>query len=296
MSIAKQENKMVSYFTQNEVQEKFRRLMGDRTPAFITSILQIVNSNDMLRDATPASVHNAAATAVTLDLPLNNTLGFAYIVPFRDKKAGTVVAQFQIGYKGYIQLAQRTGLYKRIATTTVYEGQLVRNNPLKGPEFDWDGKVSDRAIGYVAYFELLNGFEAYLYMSMDEMNAHGREFSQTFDQPYGLWKKKPNVMGKKTVLKLLLSKFAPLSIDIRKALEADQSEIIDVDKSNYKYIDNPQTSGVDKENERALQMIADCTTAKELDDLRGQLSPEYFEEIKKRKDEILANDKETIDV
>ena len=288
MSIAKQENPMVSYFSKDEVQAKFKKLLGERTPAYITSVLQIVNSNDLLKNATPVSVHSAAATAATLDLPLNNTLGFAYIVPFKDNKAGTVVAQFQIGYKGYIQLAQRTGLYKRIATTVVYEGQLVKNDPLQGCIFNFDNKLSDKIIGYAAYFSLCNGFESTFFMSAEQMNAHGKKYSKTFDHPYGLWKTNQEAMGKKTVLRLLLSKYAPLSIEIQNAITVDQSEIIDVDTNTVKYIDNPQTTGTDKENERAMAMIQDCNNVKELDTLRNELGPDYFEAIKQRKDELLV--------
>lgn len=288
MSLAKQENQMLAYFSKEEVQAKFKKLIGERTPAFISSILQIVNSNDLLKNATPASVHSAAATAATLELPLNNTLGFAYIVPFKDSKTQTVVAQFQIGYKGYIQLAQRTGLYNRIATTQVYEGQLIKNDPLQGCVFDWDAQTSDTVIGYVAYFRLTNGFEATLYMSREDVLKHGKRYSKTFDHSYGLWKTNEEAMGKKTVLRLLLSKYAPLSIDtkMQTAMTVDQSEIINAETSEVRYIDNPKTTGHDKEHERAMAMIADCTSPKDLDALRNELGPEYFEAIKSRKDEI----------
>jgi len=187
------------FFNGQSIKTKFEELLGKRGPAFITSVLQIVSSNTLLSKADPMSIYNAAATAATLDLPINQNLGFAYIVPYGGK------AQFQLGYKGFIQLAQRSGQFHRISATQIYEGQIKSSNPLTGYEFDFTVKGSTNVVGYAAYFRLLNGFEATLYMTVDEVRSHGQKYSKTFNN--GTWKTDFDAMATKTVIKLLLSKF-----------------------------------------------------------------------------------------
>jgi len=255
------------FFAKPMVQEKLKELVGKNAPAFATSVLQIVNSNSMLVNADPQTVFSAACMAATLNLPINNNLGFAYIVPYStdakdaqgnkipllDEKGNKVTkngypqyqkkieAQFQLGYKGYIQLAQRSGQFSRIAATPVFEGQLISANPLLGYEFDWNVKPRGNPIGYVAFFKLINGFTAELYMSEEEVMKHANKYSQTAKKGFGVWKDQFEAMALKTVLKLLLSKQAPLSIDMQKAQMADQAIIRDVDKDEFDYIDHSES-------------------------------------------------------
>ena len=229
------------FFSKPMVQEKLKELVGKNAPAFATSVLQIVNSNSMLVNADPQTIFSAACMAATLNLPINNNLGFAYIVPFKNNKENKIEAQFQLGYKGYIQLAQRSGQFSRIAATPVYNGQLISENPLLGYEFDWSVKPSGEPIGYVAFFKLINGFTAELYMSKEEVMKHANKYSQTAKKGYGVWKDQFEAMALKTVLKLLLSKQAPLSIDMQKAQMADQAIIRDVDKDEFDYIDHSES-------------------------------------------------------
>ena len=230
-----------SFFSQNNVRLKFEELLGKKAQGFITSVLQVVNSNNLLSQAEPTSVYNAAAVAATLDLPINNNLGFAYIVPYNQKINGQFVkvAQFQLGYKGFIQLAQRSGQFQTIASTPIYENQLIEINPLTGFVFDFN-KKGEKVIGYAAYFKLINGFEKTFYMTIEEIEKHGLKYSKNYNSVSSLWKTDFDSMATKTVLKLLLSKFAPLSIEMQKAIIADQgvikndnTETIEVD-----YIDN----------------------------------------------------------
>ena len=229
------------FFAKPMVQEKLKELVGKNAPAFATSVLQIVNSNSMLVNADPQTIFSAACMAATLNLPINNNLGFAYIVPFKNNKENKIEAQFQLGYKGYIQLAQRSGQFSRIAATPVYNGQLISENPLLGYEFDWSVKPNGNPIGYVAFFKLINGFTAELYMSKEEVMKHANKYSQTAKKGYGVWKDQFEAMALKTVLKLLLSKQAPLSIDMQKAQMADQAIIRDVDKDEFDYIDHQES-------------------------------------------------------
>jgi recombination protein RecT len=229
-----------SLFERDDVKRKFSEMLGKRSTSFITSVLQITAQNKLLAQADPMSIYQSAAVAATLDLPLNQNLGFAYIVPYNAKQPDgsfKQVAQFQLGYKGFIQLAQRSGQFKTIAATPIYEGQLIEENPLTGFVFDFKAKKSDKVIGYAAFFQLLNGFEKTLYMTSEELKKHGTKFSQTFKKGFGLWKDDFDSMAIKTVIKLLLSKFAPLSVDMQRAVITDQAVINDAEAQDVTYVD-----------------------------------------------------------
>lgn len=274
-----------SLFNRVDVKKKFEEMLGKKAQGFITSVLQIVAQNSLLANADPNSVLQAAAVAATLDLPLNNNLGFAYIIPYKTKVKGKngqpdtypVVAQFQMGYKGFIQLSQRSGQFKTIAATSIYDGQLIKQNPLTGFEFDFETPTAPNAkvIGYAAYFQLLNGFEKTLYMTLENVNKHGGKYSKNFSDDLGLWKKDFESMATKTVLKLLLSKFAPMSIEMQKAVITDQAVINNADTEDISYIDNSdEVIQVDKETERQAHLINDATDLKTLNDLEPHLKPE----------------------
>ncbi len=274
-----QQNKIVSakdFFSQQNVKQKFEEMLGKRAPQFITSVLQIVASNSLLVNADPTSVYQSAAVAATLDLPLNNSIGFAYIVPYNQSyKDATgawkkkVVAQFQMGYKGFIQLAQRSGQFKTISASAIHEGELISQNPLMGFEFDFTKRTSDRVIGYAAYFKLLNGFEKTYYMTVEDLTKHGKKFSQTFKTDKGLWADDFDSMATKSVLKLLLSKFAPLSIEMQRATIADQMIIEDADNLKGNYTDNEpldiETINFQKEQARVIEHINNIKSVEELE-------------------------------
>lgn len=224
-------------FNSPSIKAKLNELLGKNAASFATSVLSVVNGNDMLKDAEPMTVFTASCMAATLNLPINNNLGFAYIVPFKNGTTKRVEAQFQLGYKGFIQLAQRTGQFKKINVCAIYDGddddsiynRLTALLPKAPP--------SQKVIGYIAYFALINGFEAHLSMTMDELQAHAKRYSQSYKKGFGVWADNFDAMAQKTVLKLLLSKQAPLSIDmpLTQAIQADQSVIID---GEYRYSDN----------------------------------------------------------
>lgn len=229
------------FFDKPAVQAKMRELVDKNAASFGTSIMQIVNSNAMLLDAEPMSIFNAACMAATLNLPVNNNLGFAYIVPYRNK--GRVEAQFQLGYKGFIQLAQRSGQFKRINTCPVYDTDAEEDVYQRLTSLI-PRKPSGQIIGYIAYFQLLNGYEANLTMTMEELEAHAKRYSQTYKRGFGVWADNFEAMAKKTVIKLLLSQQAPLSIEMQKAVLSDQSVIKDVTAEQFDYIDNQPSDPV----------------------------------------------------
>lgn len=227
-------------FESPNVQQKLQALLNKNAATFTTSVLQIVNSNAMLRNADPMSVFNAACMAATLNLPLQNGLGFAYIVPYQNRKEKKTEAQFQLGYKGLIQLAQRSGQFKRLVAVPVYEKQLIAEDPINGFEFDWKQKPAkdEKPIGYYAYFKLINEFTAELYMSTQDVYDHAARYSQTYKKDYGVWHDNFEAMAIKTVLKLLLSKQAPLSVEMQQAVLADQAVVKDVENAEFSYPDN----------------------------------------------------------
>ena len=201
---------------------KFNEMLGKKAAGFMSSIIAVTNNNKYLAKATPATVIGAAAQAAMLDLPINQSLGFAYIVPYGNE------AQFQLGYKGYIQLAQRSGQYVDIGAKTVYEGELEYENRLLD-KFKFGERTGDKVIGYLAYFRLTNGFEKMLFMELDEMIAHAKKYSKNYKGGTDKWGLTDfNTMAEKTVLKRLLSKYGPLSIEsiqMSQALSNDGSVI-----------------------------------------------------------------------
>lgn len=238
------------YIRNGSIQKRINDLLRDRASQFTTSLLSLVNANTQLANCKPETVLNAALTAASLDLPINQNLGFAAIVPYKDE------AQFQIMWKGFVQLAQRSGKYKTISATPVYEGQLVGEDPLKGFVWDWSQPAKGEPIGYAAYFELLNGFEKTLYMTTKQVEEHAKKYSKAY--AYDLkakkksspWSTNFDAMAEKTVLKLLISKFGSMSTTMEKALESDQAIITD---KEVKYVDNDLTDvGADDDKKAAI--------------------------------------------
>lgn len=220
-----------SMVTSAGIRERFNDVLGKKAPAFISSLISVANNSDMLAKADPTTVITAGIMAATLDLPINQNLGFAYIVPFYNGKKRITEAQFQMGYKGYVQLAMRTGQYKTINASEIYEGEIKSRNRLTG-EFELGERTSDKVVGYIAYFRLVNGFEKYLYMTKEEVEAHAKKYSQTYKKDFGLWITDFDSMAIKTVLKRLLSKYGILSVEMHNmatALSNDGAVIRDKD-------------------------------------------------------------------
>jgi recombination protein RecT len=277
-------------FGRDEVKNKFQEMLGKKTAGFITSVLQTVASNSLLAKAEPHSIYHAAAVAATLDLPINNNLGFAYIVPYNQKQSDgsyKQVAQFQMGYKGFIQLALRSGQFKTISAAPIFDGQLVEENPLTGFVFDFKAKKSNKIIGYASYFKLLNGYENTLYATVSELTEHGKKYSQTFKKGYGLWVDKFDSMAIKTVIKANLSKYAPLSIEMQTAMITDQAVINNDDATDITYVDN-EPEQIDKESERVVLMISDAKTLEDLKAVEPHLKDEHLDLYTVKLDELKA--------
>lgn len=228
-----------SMINDERTKNKFKEMLGNKAAGFLTSLMNTTNGNAQLQQADPNSILKAGAIAATLDLPIDPNLGFAYIVPYNNR--GKNEAQFQMGYKGFVQLAIRTGQYKRINVTELYEGQFESYDQITDElKYNLDNRLSDEITHYVAYFQTINGFEKYNVMSKEEIETHAKKFSKTYSYKGSSWQTNFNTMAKKTVLKLLLSKFGILSIEMQTAQKADQAVIREFDKNNIEveYVDN----------------------------------------------------------
>jgi recombination protein RecT len=229
----------------DSIQKRFNELLGKKSQGFISSLLNIVNNNKLLKTADPKTVLTAAVTAASLDLPINPNLGFAWIVPYKKQ------AQFQMGWKGFVQLAQRTGQYKRINVVEVYENQFKSFDALS-EELDCDFTIEGEGAvkGYAAMFELVNGFKKLEFWSKDKVIKHAKKYSQTYGKQYNgrlvhsPWNDETqfDAMAKKTVLKNTLSKWGIMSIEMQTAQMVDQS--IQVEEDQFSYPDNESEDNV----------------------------------------------------
>ena len=258
-----------------------------RKQQFVANLVSAVSSNPTLQECNQASIVSAALQAESLHFPINNSLGYVYLVPFnkteynpQTKKREIVdkTAQFQIGYKGYIQLAIRSGQYKDISVVEVKEGELGGYDPLNGQKFNWvqdyEKRKELKTIGYVGQIELVNGFKKQLYISYEEMLDHANTYSQAFDKENykklqkgekildengkdmswklsSFWYKSFDEMAKKTVLRQLLSKWGIMSVEMTEAFVKDQTEV--QTDGSYDYID-AKTEYVKVEEKKEEQM------------------------------------------
>jgi len=211
-------NQMKELVNNTALNKMFKDALKENSGAFLSSLIDLYNSDTNLQKCEAKDVIMEALKAATLKLPINKQLGFAYIVPYKD------VPQFQLGYKGYIQLAMRTGQYQNLNAGIIYEGMEIKNNYLAGTIEIHGDKQSDNEIGYFAYFKLINGFEKCLYMSKEDITKHAQKFSKTYSFKGSSWQSNFSAMALKTVTRLLLSKYGILSTEMQTAItnEADQ--------------------------------------------------------------------------
>ena len=191
--------------------------LKENAGAFSASIIDLYNSDTYLQRCDPRQVFGECLKAVSLKLPISKQLGFAYVIPYGN------VPQFQLGYKGMIQLCMRTGEYKYINADVVYEGEYQGADKLTG-HVDLNGeKTSDKIIGYFAYIETLNGFKKAIYWSKEKVTDHAKKPSKSFNSANSVWKSNFDAMAIKTVLRNLLSKYGVMSIEMANALQAEET-------------------------------------------------------------------------
>ena len=293
--LAKTEGSSMAKFrallSQDVIKKKFEEALGKKAPMFVSNLTTIMSGSAELQKCDQMSVISSALMAASMDLPLTPGLGFAGIVPYFDGPSQQMKAQFQVMKKGFIQLAQRTGLFKIINVSEVYEGELKSHNKFTGEYiFDETGKKSDNVIGYVSYFRLINGFEKYYYMPIEKLDVHAKRYSKSFQKGKGKWADKEEggyeQMCEKTVLKLNLSTYAPLSVDINmmNAIVYDQAEIRDVEGKDFDYVDNEDSHKAEEKDvittEAGKTIIVNKTDASKSEDrtsrATSKINPDKF--------------------
>ena len=231
--------------------------LGDpkRASGFVTAITSAVATNPQLVDCDPATILSAGLLGETLQLSPSPQLGQYYLVPFQDRKLGRKVAQFQLGYKGYIQLAIRSGQYKKLNAMAIKEGELIRYDPLNEEIEvqlieDETAREAAPTIGYYAMFEYLNGFRKVIYWSKEKMQNHALEYSQGYraHKGYTFWEKDFDSMAIKTMLRQLISKWGIMSIEFQKAYEADMG-VLRPGTDKIEYVDNDDSFSVEEDFE-----------------------------------------------
>lgn len=211
-------NQLKVAMNEDFVQSQLKTSLAENSAAFSASIIDLYTGDKSLQDCDPKQVIMQAMKAAVLKLPVVKSLGYAWIVAYKG------VPQFQIGYKGLVQLAIRTGQYRIIHTDLVYEGEYQTTNKLTG-EFDFNGIAkSDKVVGYFAHFELLNGFSKTLYMSKEKVHAHASKYSKSYNYNGSPWKTEPDAMALKTVLSSLLRKWGYLSVEMANAINEDEEQ------------------------------------------------------------------------
>lgn len=245
-------------------QDYLRQVLGKNATGFVTSLTSIVSNNTSLQNCEPLSLMYVGIKAAALNLPLDPNLGFAYAIPYYNSKTKKTEAQFQMGYKGFVQMAIRSGQFKAINVTDVREGEYQGEDLLTGEMrlTSVDNREERKIVGYAAYMRLVNGFEKSLYWSVEKVEAHARQYSQTYSsqkdyiRKSSKWTTDFDAMAKKTVLKMLLSKYAPLSIEMQNAIQYDQA-VFNSDGGN-EYLDNADNA--ERLDDLAADAVAEDVT------------------------------------
>lgn len=261
--LAEQQKKLVGPVAQvklmlsdENVKKRFQDVLGKKAPQFMASIVNVVSASPQLKACDANSIMAAAFVAASFDLPIDSNLGFAALVPykksFRDKETGQwfnkYLAQFQMMYKGFIQLAIRTGQYEKMNCSEVYEDEILSYNPITGEcEFvtnftqthQRENGETDKIVGYYGWFRLGSGFTKELYMSKGEVTNHAKKYSQAYrydlndNKTSSKWTTDFDAMAKKTVIKMLLSKWGILSVEMQRAITDDQKTFDEDGNGDY---------------------------------------------------------------
>jgi recombination protein RecT len=281
--------------TDAQMQDYLIQVLGNKKNSFVNNLTALVSNNEKLQECEPLSLMYAGIKATALDLPLDQNLGFAYVIPYKNNKKTRTVevtdpktgeikktqeavteAQFQIGYKGFVQLAIRSSQFQNINVTEIKEGELVNEDLLTG-EISFkraENRESLPTAGYAAYFRLTNGFTKMLYMNVERMQHHAGRYSQTYSSKNNYirenskWNTDFDAMAKKTVLKLLLSKYAPLSVEMQQAVINDQAVLTE---KGATYVDNGQPAQQDNIEDAAAEFLEEEKNAKA--DTKAEANP-----------------------
>lgn len=265
---------LTAYLTSDAVKSQINKVIGGANgDRFVSSIISAVQANASLKDCTSPSIVSAALLGYSLKLSPSPQLGQYYLVPFYNRKKGVSEAQFNLGYKGYIQLALRSGQYKKLNVLAIKEGELINYNPLDEEIEvklidDEEERENAKTIGYYAMFEYLNGFKKTMYWSKAKMESHALKYSQGYKakKGYTFWEKDFDSMAYKTMLRQLISKWGIMSIDMQSALDSDMGVI--KEDGTVDYVDNVTEESVED------NVVADTTTEEVKEDKKAAAKTE----------------------
>ena len=249
----------------DQVQKQFEGMLKDNAASFITTVITNVSNNKSLQNVSPNSIILAAATSAALKLPVNPNLGYAAIIPFKG------VAQLQVMVNGWMALAKRSGQVKKLICEPVHEGELIEANKFteeykfKDLGIDDDSKI----IGFMCKLEEINGFEKTLYWDKNKVLNHGKKYSKTFSRSDSLWRTNFAAMGRKTILKHMLVKYATLSLELQTAIDRDEHTLegeitdikatpdFDVPESNYEELKDDKEQDKKEEKKKIVKEEAE---------------------------------------
>lgn len=248
-----EETAMSIYLSQETTKKYLKTILGDKDKVnqFVTSLTTLSGSSSQLKSCTNNSLLACALKATSMGLPFDQNLGFAWAVPYKNRSTGTTTATFQIGAKGYVQLALRTGQYRYIGSREVRQGEFLGRNFVGDPEIKWlpdNERENLGIIGYMAGIELVNGFRKSIFWTHEMVEKHAFKYSQSYrkykktgNENDAIWASDFDKMAEKTLLKLLISKYGIMSTDIQNAVISDQSKInidLGTGTENIEYVDN----------------------------------------------------------
>ena len=284
-----------AFLTSDAIKHKINEMVGGRDgQRFITSIISAVSTNPALSECEHSTILSAAMLGESLKLSPSPQLGQYYMVPFKDKKRGCKVAQFQLGYKGYIQLAIRSGYYKKLNVLAIKQGELIRFDPLEEEiEVNLVENDTERealpTIGYYAMFEYQNGFKKAMYWSREKMMAHADKYSMAFSAKAfeklqageipekdlwkysSFWYKDFDGMAYKTMLRQLISKWGIMSIDLQKAMDGDMGTINE--DGSVDYVDNYDEAPAPAEEPAPAPVVVDESTGEIVEEAPATADP-----------------------
>ena len=269
-----------AYLSQDAVKNRINEVVGGKDgQRLITAIVSATTANPQLQTCSNQSILSAALVGEGLKLSPSPQLGHYYMVPFNNRKQGTTEAQFQLGYKGYIQLALRSGQYKKLNVIAIKEGELVKFDPLNEDievNIIQDEREREQAktCGYYAMFEYLNGFRKAMYWSREKMEAHAEKYSMGYraKKGYTFWEKDFDGMAFKTMLRQFISKWGIMSIDMQTAMDSDMAVI--KEDGTRDYVDTDSAMMAQNEPVEAEAEVVEETVekdAKEADDFQQAL-------------------------
>lgn len=279
---------MSVYLSNDNTKKYLQSILGEKTGQFITSLTSLAGSSKALKNCDRNSLLSCALKATSMELPFDQNLGFAWCIPYK------TTATFQVGVKGYIQLALRTGQYQSLNARDVRQGEFSGRDFVGDPIINWlpdEERANKEIIGFMAGLQLVNGFKKVIYWSVPEIEKHAEKYSQS----YRKYKKTGNVddtiwasqfekMAEKTVLKSLISRYGIMSTDMQKAVKSDQSKInidLETGEESIEYIDNPEVTDIQNLSTEEQRKILEKYGAEKVTEVLEKLGFESLNELQK---------------